>query len=286
MVFEDWEFAAYYRCIGIPSSPYPDSTHPSFAPSNLYLGPTLNAWNDLHPLFNDPVTHPQDSPPLPVECCLIIDSGYSHTTVTPVYNGQPLHRAIRRLDIGGKFLTNYLKEIISIRHYNLMDETYLTNEVKETVCFVSDDFARDLGRTWKGAGGKKNDPAGEGISVDYFLPDYNGGLKTGYMKPHDPELVIKKRMGLAGTGDVVDNYMTLGNERFTVPELLFSPGDVGMKQAGIHEMVMQSLSKLPTGLWPVMLANVFVVGGNAKIAGFMERLCVFSISKTIELSYD
>jgi actin-related protein 6 len=235
-------------------------------------GPTLNAWNDLHTLFKDPVTHPLDSPPLPVECCLVIDSGYSHTTVTPVYNGQPLHRAIRRLDIGGKFLTNYLKEIISIRHYNLMDETYLTNEVKETVCFVSDGFSRDLDQTWKGGGKTKRAKASEdGLSVDYFLPDYNG-LKAGYMKPHDPELSIKKKMGLAATGEVVENYMTLGNERVTVPELLFNPGDVGMKQAGIPEIVMQSLSKLPPGLWPVMLANTLVVGGNSKIRGFMDRL--------------
>jgi actin-related protein 6 len=94
------------------------------------------------------------------------------------------------------------------------------------------------------------------------------------MKPYDPELTIKKRMGLAGTGDLVDNYMTLGNERFTVPELFFNPGDLGMKQAGIHEIVMQSLSKLPPGLWPVMLANILVVGGNAKIPGFVERLWV------------
>jgi actin-related protein 6 len=243
--------------------------------ANADIGPTLNAWNDLHTLFKDPVAHPQDSPPLPVECCLVIDSGYSHTTVTPIYNGQPLHRAIRRLDIGGKFLTNYLKEIISLRHYNLMDETHLTNEVKETVCFVSDDFARDIDRTWKGGGGgktKKKDQVVEGgIVVDYFLPDYTG-LKSGYMKPHDPELSVKKRLGMAGTGDPVDNYMTLGNERFTVPELLFNPADVGLKQAGIHEIVMQSLSKLPPGLWPVMLANVFVVGGNCRIPGFMERL--------------
>jgi actin-related protein 6 len=85
----------------------------------------------------------------------------------------------------------------------------------------------------------------DGIVVNYFLPDYTEPYK-GYMKPHDPELTM-------------DNYMTLGNERFTVPELLFNPGDLGMKQAGIHEIVMQSLSKLPPGLWPVMLANILVV---------------------------
>ncbi len=66
--------------------------------------------------------------------------------------------------------------------------------------------------------------------------------------------------------------MTLGNERFTLPELLFHPGDVGMNAPGLPETVMQSLSGLPTGLWPVMLANIVVIGGNAKIDGFMSRL--------------
>ena len=66
--------------------------------------------------------------------------------------------------------------------------------------------------------------------------------------------------------------MTLANERFTVPELLFSPGYVGMKEEGLPGTVMQSLSGLPPGLWPVMLANILVVGGSCKIDGFMARL--------------
>lgn len=195
--------------------------------------------------------------------------------MTPLFKGKPIHQAIRRLDIGGKFLTNYLKELVSIRHYNMLDETHLINEVKESICFVSEDFKRDLERTWKGASAsRKKALDGElEIVVDYVLPDYNAH-KQGFMRPHDPSLSAKlRKMGsLAGAGEVVEDFMTLGNERFTVPELLFSPGDLGMKQEGLPGTVLQSLSGLPSGLWPAMLANILVVGGNSKIEGFMTRL--------------
>ena len=204
---------------------------------------------------------------LPAECVLVIDSGYSHTTVTPVYKGQPIQQAIRRLDIGGKFLTNYLKEAAS-RKLDVIDETHLMNEVKEAVCYVSEDFTRDLERTWKGSRKGSND-----ITVDYVMPDYTNILH-GFMRPHDPLVASKmnKMGGVPGPDGTTEYVLTLGNERFAVPELLFNPGDVGSKQPGLSETVMQSLSGLPPGLWPVMLANVLVIGGNANINGFMDRL--------------
>jgi actin-related protein 6 len=49
-----------------------------------------------------------------------------------------------RLDVGGKLLTNQLKELVSFRQWNMMDETFIMNHVKESCCFVSLDVARDL----------------------------------------------------------------------------------------------------------------------------------------------
>lgn len=206
-----------------------------------------------------------------MDCLLVVDSGYSHTTVTPVYKGQALQRAIRRVDIGGKHLTNYLKEIVSMRQYNMVDETYIMNEVKEAVCFVSNDFSGDMERTWKA---NRKRQVEDSVVVDYVLPDPNAG-KKGIMRPHDPLLHAKKKKGaLSGLSAEVlsEDVLVLGNERFTVPELLFTPGDIGMKQAGISDMILQSLSVLPAGLHAACLANVLVVGGNAAIPGFMERL--------------
>ncbi|KAK2760208.1 Actin- protein 6 [Arachnomyces sp. PD_36] len=249
IIMEEWGFGGYLRCVG----------------------PCLNAWNDVHSLFGDQVTPQPGSPALPVECLLVIDSGYSQTTVTPVYRGRPLQRAIRRLEIGGKLLTNYLKELVSIRQYNMVDETYIMNDVKESVCYVSENFKTDMEKTWKGNRKRGSADPGEGIVMDYVLPDPNTH-KKGFMRPHDPQSKKKKGM-LSGPGsELSEDVMTLGNERFTVPEILFNPQDIGMKQAGIPEIVMQSLSVLPTGLHPAFLANILVVGGNACMPGFIERI--------------
>ncbi|KLJ06545.1 actin-like protein arp6 [Blastomyces silverae] len=255
IIMEEWGFGGYLRCIG----------------------PTLNAWNEVHALFGDPVTSDPNSTILPVECLLVIDSGYSHTTVTPVYKGRPLQRGIRRLEIGGKYLTNFLKELVSIRQYNMLDETYIINEVKEAACFVSNDFSADIERTWKGNRKRKADDhetgAAEGIVVDYVLPDPNAH-KKGFVRPHESLVAAKKKKELlsGASGTMAEDVLVLGNERFTVPEILFNPGDIGMKQLGIPEIVMQSLSVLPTGLHPAFWANIMVVGGNSLIPGFMERL--------------
>ncbi|KAJ5090459.1 Actin-like protein arp6 [Penicillium argentinense] len=251
MVMEEWGFGGYLRC----------------------LGPTLNAWNEVNTLFGDPLARKPGADILPTDCLLIVDSGYSHTTVTPVYRGVAIQRAIRRLDIGGKLLTNYLKEVVSMRQYNMVDETYIMNEVKEAVCFVSNDFSADMERTYKG-NVKRQAPSDDSVVVDYVLPDPNAKRK-GFMRPYDPLLEAKKKKGaLSGLSaeTLSEDVLVLGNERFTVPELLFNPGDIGMKEAGVPEMIMQSLSVLPPGLHAAFLANVLVVGGTSLIPGFMERL--------------
>ena len=92
------------------------------------------------------------------------------------------------------------------------------------------------------------------------------------MRPHDALAAAgaakQKARGLAPQEDV----LPLGNERFAVPELLFTPSDIGLREDGIAGTVMQSLKMLPEGLWPAMLANVVIVGGSSLFAGFMERL--------------
>lgn len=209
---------------------------------------------------------------LPQECLLIIDTSYSDTTILPIYSGRLIQSAVRRLTVGGKMLTNYLKELSSLRHYNMMDETYLLNEIKEAVSFVSpstQQFSKDLDRTWKGRLGDQRtlDPT---IVVDYVLPDYEQSIH-GYARPHDP-VKSKQRRGLQPLQGPREDLLPLGNERFAVPELLFSPTDIGIQEAGLPEAIMQSLSVLPEALKVGMLANVVAVGGNSLIPGFMDRL--------------
>jgi actin-related protein 6 len=210
--------------------------------------------------------------PSPQECLLVIDTSYTDTTILPLYNGKLLQSAVRRLTVGGKLLTNYMKELSSLRHYNMMEETYLLNEIKEAVSYVTpspQQYAKDLDRTWKGRLGDRRE-LDSSVVVDYVLPDYENAIH-GHARPHDPAK-SRMRRGMQPVQGPREDLLPLGNERFAVPELLFNPSDIGIQESGIPGTVMESLSVLPEALRVGLLANVVVVGGNSLIEGFMPRL--------------
>lgn len=100
----------------------------------------------------------------------VVDSGYSFTHIIPFINGQPVLLGIRRLNVGGKVLTNYLKETVSFRYYNMMQETYLMNQIKEACCYVALDFHQELLAAKQGSS----------RSQSYVLPDFSVN-KAGYV---------------------------------------------------------------------------------------------------------
>ncbi|POS73833.1 actin [Diaporthe helianthi] len=249
MVFEEFGFASYYRGIA----------------------PTFNAYHDIQAIFRTPERDPDAMTKLPAELILLVDSGYSFTTVTPIFQGRPLQSAIRRLDVGGKFLTNYLTRLLSLRHYDMRNDTYIVNEIKEKACYVSLDFKGDLEKTWKGTRGERREPfvTGAGIAKDYVLPDFHT-RSDGIVRDFDPTTTAKQRKLAAAASN--EDVLTLRNERFVIPELFFNPSDVGLQVPGLADLVKQSLDELPIGLWPGLLANIVVVGGNAQFDGFIQRL--------------
>ena len=210
---------------------------------------------------------------LPAECIMLVDSGYSHTTITPLLKGRPLHSAVRRLDVGGKLLTNYLTRLLSLRHYDMRNDTYIVNEMKEKACYVSPNFKDHLEKTWKGTRGEKRESylQGGGIAKDYVLPDFHTRM-AGIVRDYNPTAHTKASKLAAAAAETNEDVLTLRNERFTVPELLFRPSDIGLRQSGIADLIMQSLHELPVGLWPGLLANIVVVGGNFLFEGFFQRL--------------
>ena len=216
IVFENYQFSAYIRC-----------TTASLIP-----------WGDL-PTFRfaeSPSCH---------EVVLVIDSGFSFTHVTPVLNGVPL--LSKRINIGGKFLTNALKECLSYRQYNLMEETSLINQVKEECCFLSTDFKQDMER------------AKEGSLVKHFIL---------------PDFAKNTRGHLAGPEDILHEevqFLTLRYELFCIPELLFTPSDIGMNQKGIVEAVQEAIHDLPEEVKALCLYNIVLIGGNVKFPGFEQR---------------
>lgn len=195
-------------------------------------------------------TNTQEDTPL---CCLVIDLGYSFSHIVPIVKGKKVLTAVRRIDIGGKLLTNHFKEIISYRQINVMDESYVINQVKEDSCFVSRDFYSDMRTAQK--------PTSENPIVrEYVLPDYTT-IKRGFLQA-------------AGTAKKNDEYqiLRLNNERFAVPELFFHPSDIGINQMGISEAVINSINSCPKETRPHLYANIVVIGGSAKFPGMQARL--------------
>ncbi|CAO3690433.1 unnamed protein product [Umbelopsis vinacea] len=230
IVYEEYEFAASFRTIA----------------------PRLCLYNDIPGLYGQIQTAAPD-------CAVVVDAGYSFTHIVPFINGFPVTSAIRRINIGGKLLTNQLKELVSFRYYDMMEETYLINEVKEACCYVSNNVYGDLGVCRAPA--SKNS-----IIQEYVLPDFTKRHK-GYIIPRAEDGNLPARRS-----DNSEQILTMNNERFMIPEILFNPSDIGMNQAGIPEAIHQSVQACDPDSQGLLYANVVIVGGNANLPGFKERV--------------
>ena len=189
--------------------------------------------------FNDHKHWDPDSVLSRTGCGVVVDSGFSFTHVAPLFEGRVLHKACRRIDVGGKVLTNLLKEQLSYRQWNMMDENILMNTIKERLSFVSLDFDSDLD-TCKRRG------AANTLRRRYALPTGTDDEdKHGYVvESASPS----KRAKADGDGEKHNNksnrldsecMLDMNNERFCVPEVLFCPSMIGMNQSGIQGAIRE-----------------------------------------------
>ncbi|XP_031574279.1 actin-related protein 6-like [Actinia tenebrosa] len=189
--------------------------------------------------------------------CLVIDAGFSFTHIVPVFNGKIIKKAVRRINVGGKLLTNHLKEIISYRQLHVLDETYVINQLKEDTCYVTNQFYKDMDICR--LKGQENT-----IVRDYVLPDYSQ-IKRGYIKPLDEMWDSSKKKDN-------EQILRMNNERFSVPEILFHPSDIGIQEMGIAEAVIHSMSAIPLDMQPHFYMNILLTGGCSLFPGFKERV--------------
>uniref|UniRef100_A0A915KUA3 Actin-related protein 6 n=1 Tax=Romanomermis culicivorax TaxID=13658 RepID=A0A915KUA3_ROMCU len=184
------------------------------------------------------------------QCQLVVDVGYSFTHVIPYCRGRKIVEATFRSPIGGKSLTNHLKEIISYRQLHVMEETYVINQCKEDTCFVSQDFISDLTTA-------KNSST---YCVDYVLPDFVT-TNRGFVKESVPKDEKSD-----------EQSVRLNNERFAVPELIFRPSDIGLSEMGLAELIVHSINQCPEVLRPHLTKNIVLTGGCCKFPGFSKRV--------------
>jgi len=74
---------------------------------------------------------------------IVLDAGHTVTHSVPIYEGFALPHAILKMDMGGKDLTEYLKQQIIASDKNVKQELLNFKDVekaKEKHCFVAHDF--------------------------------------------------------------------------------------------------------------------------------------------------
>ncbi|ELU38586.1 actin-like protein ARP6 [Rhizoctonia solani AG-1 IA] len=229
MIFEEWEFRSYYRC---PCKLLHSRLRLTYILNLACSAAILCPYGDI---FN-----PGPQP----ECAIIVDSGFSFTHVIPVTNdnsGLPASiqwPSVRRLDVGGKLLTNHLKELVSFRHWDMTESTYIINQVKESCCFVSKNWSAKINPTTR----------------SYVFPNFG-------TEPPKPGYITT----LPQEGDTI---LPMNNERFSIPEILFSPSHVGLSQTGLPGIIAHSINSLPEDQRGVAWGNIGLVGGNTLFDGF------------------
>ncbi|ODV63561.1 Arp6p [Ascoidea rubescens DSM 1968] len=263
IVFEEYGFKKYYRA---PAA--------SFIPFNTKKNISLLSGIDYNSTKVElEINNGDNETKYYSDFKLIIDSGFDSTFVIPVIYGCIYWKGVKKLDIGGRFLTGFLREVISFRYYNVADETMLVNNIKEQSCFVAEDYNKSLGLL-------KKDRIFS--IIEFVLPDFKTTTR-GFVLTNSK----KKELFEKGINPDEDcQILKLYDERFSVPETIFDPEICGIRnKCGLIKTIHDCIQSVPELVRPLLVSNIVCVGGNFKLKGFKQRL-IKELNQVLPIDWD
>lgn len=103
------------------------------------------------------------------------------------------------------------------------------------------------------------------LNLEYVLPDF-GEINRGFIKEETGEASDlpddSRKRKASGAAQTVQ----LGHERFSIPELLFRPSDIGIDQAGVGPAVRSAVAALEPCKCEVCAGWAAYPGGDAELA--------------------
>ncbi|KAK2068521.1 hypothetical protein P8C59_003155 [Phyllachora maydis] len=168
---------------------------------------------------------------------VVLDSGDGVSHSVPVFQGFTVPNSIRRIDVAGRDVTEYLQTLLRKTGFafHTSAEKEIVRNIKETVAYVAADPRKEE-KEWLSA---KMD---QSRVAEYLLPD--------------------------------GNKMKIGPERFRAPEILFDPEIIGLEYQGVHQIVVDSINKTDMDLRKELYQNIVLSGGSTLTKGFGDRFLI------------
>jgi centractin len=98
---------------------------------------------------------------------IVLDSGDGVSHAVPVYDGFAIPNSVRRIDVAGRDVTEYLQTQLRKAGYifHTSAEKEIVRQIKEKTSYVALDPAKEE-KEWTGASSRNG-----GKDIDYVLPD-------------------------------------------------------------------------------------------------------------------